>query len=60
MYGMRDIWPRWYKDAPDDKIIQVYGRQEFIYIFVVGGETNPFVTSWKMAFPATVSVDKWR
>ena len=60
MYGMRDIWPRWYLDAPDDKIVQVYGRKEFIYVFVVGGETNPFVTSWKMAFPATVSIDKWR
>ena len=60
MYGMRDIWPRWYLDAPDDKVVQVYGKKEFIYVLVVGGETNPFITSWKMAFPSTVSVDKWR
>ena len=60
IYGMRDIWPRWYLDAPDDKVVQVYGRKEFIYVLVVGGETNPFITSWKMAFPSTVSVDKWR
>jgi hypothetical protein len=60
MYGMKDLWPREYLNAPDDKVIQAYGRKEFIYIFVVGGETNPFITNWKMAFPAAVSVDKWR
>lgn len=60
MYGMKDLWPRDYLNAPDDKILQTYGRKEFIYIFVVGGETNPMITSWKMAFPVTVSVDKWR
>jgi hypothetical protein len=60
MYGIKEIWPNWYLDAPDDKVVQVYGKKEFIYIIVVGGETNPFITSWKMSFPAMVLIDKWR
>jgi hypothetical protein len=60
IYGVKDIWPAWYLNAPDDKIVKTYGKKDFIYPIVVGGETNPMITSWKMHFPSTVSVDKWR
>jgi hypothetical protein len=60
VYGGENVWPSWYLNAPDDKILQVYGRKEFISILVAGGETNPHITSWKGSLPTTVSVDKWR
>jgi hypothetical protein len=60
MYGMTHIWPEWYLQADPADLVPVYGRSEFIYPIVVGGENYDGFQGWKMAVPSSVSVDKWR
>jgi len=59
MYGETDLWPASYRDLPEDALIPVYPR-DHIYAVVVGGETNRAMQGWKMAYPSTASVDRWR
>jgi hypothetical protein len=59
IYGVDHIWPAWYVEADDAELVPVYGRNEFIRPIVVGGEAYAVFQAWKMAFPSTVSVDKW-
>jgi hypothetical protein len=59
IYGVDNIWPSWYLEADDAALVPVYGRSEFIRPIVVGGEAYAVFQAWKMAFPSTVSVDKW-
>jgi hypothetical protein len=54
------IWPEWYLYADPGKLVPVYGRSEFIYPIVVGGENFDGFQGWKMDRPSSVSVDKWR
>jgi hypothetical protein len=60
IYGMRSVWPARYLEAEASELIPVYGRSEFIRPIVVGGENYEAFQAWKMAFPSTVSVDRWR
>lgn len=59
IYGVDHIWPAWYVEADDADLVPVYGRSEFIRPIVVGGKAYAVFQAWKMAFPSTVSVDKW-
>lgn len=59
MYGKRYLWPQEYLNVGDDEMIHAFPRGT-IRVVVVGGETNPFSQAWKMAYPTTVSIDKWR
>ncbi len=59
MYGQKYVWPKEYLTLPEDTEVPVYPRI-YTNIVVVGGETNPMMQGWKMAYPSTVSVDKWR
>jgi hypothetical protein len=59
IYSFDHIWPDGYLEADDDQRIPIYGRSEFIYPIVVGGEAYSVFQAWKMAFPSTVSIDKW-
>ena len=59
MYGQKYLWPKEYLELPDDAIVSVYPRK-YMYVIVVGGETNPMMQAWKMAYPSTASIDKWR
>jgi hypothetical protein len=59
MHGQKYLWPARYLELPDDAIVQVFPRGK-IKVVVVGGETNPFSQAWRMAYPITVSVDRWR
>jgi hypothetical protein len=58
--GMKRIWPEWYLRADPGKMVPVYGRSEFIYPIVVGGENFDGFQGWKMERPSSVSVDNWR
>ena len=59
MYGQKYVWPKEYLTLPEDTEVPVYPRI-YTNVIVVGGETNPMMQGWKMAYPSTVSVDKWR
>jgi hypothetical protein len=59
MYGQKYVWPKEYLTLPEETEVPVYPRI-YINVVVVGGETNPMMQGWKMAYPSTVSVDKWR
>lgn len=59
MYGEKYLWPKEYLDLADDAIIQAYPRK-YVKVIVVGGETNEMMQGWKMAYPFTASIDKWR
>jgi hypothetical protein len=53
-------WPSWYLTADDCELVRVYGKSDFIYPIVVGGENHEDFQAWHMALPSTVSIDKWR
>ena len=59
MYGEKYVWPKEYLDLPDDAVVPVYPRK-YVHAIAVGGEVNPQMQVWKMAYPSTVSIDKWR
>ena len=59
MYGRKYLWPASYLDLPDTARVPVYPRSE-VFVVVVGSEANGMMQGWKMAYPSTVSVDKWR
>jgi hypothetical protein len=59
MYGQKYVWPKEYLTLPEETEVPVYPRI-YVNVVVVGGETNPMMQGWKMAYPSTVSVDKWR
>ena len=59
MYGEKYLWPKEYLDLGDDEIVKVYPRK-YVKAIVVGGETNDMMQGWKMAYPSTASIDKWR
>jgi hypothetical protein len=59
MYGEKYVWPAEYLGLPDDAVIPVYPRK-YVNVVVVGGEVNPQMQAWKMAYPSTVSIDVWR
>ncbi len=59
MYGEKYVWPKEYLNLPDDAVVPVYPRK-YVHAIVVGGEVNPQMQAWKMAYPSTVSIDKWR
>jgi hypothetical protein len=54
------FWPSWYLTADDCELVPVFGRSEFIYPVVAGGENHEAFQAWNMSIPCTVSVDKWR
>ncbi|MBN1851054.1 MAG: hypothetical protein JW932_21010 [Deltaproteobacteria bacterium] len=56
---MGKLWPKEYLDLPDEAVVPVYPREN-IHLIVVGGDMAPVMQAWKMANPATVSIDKWR
>ena len=58
--GMKGVWPEWYLHADPGKMVPVYGRSEFIYPIVVGGENYDGFQGWKMDRPTSASVDRWR
>jgi hypothetical protein len=53
-------WPSWYLTADDCERVPVYGKSDFIYPVVVGGENHEDFQAWHMALPCTVSIDQWR
>ncbi len=53
-------WPSWYLTADDCEQVPVYGKSDFIYPVVVGGENHEDFQAWHMALPSTVSIDTWR
>ncbi|MBN2061018.1 MAG: hypothetical protein JW882_11455 [Deltaproteobacteria bacterium] len=53
------LWPKEYLDMPDDEIVPVYPREN-VNVIVVGGDMSPVMQAWKMAYPTTVSIDRWR
>ena len=55
----RRLWPRELLDAPDDALVPVYPRSQ-VRAYVVGGEVSPMMQAWKMQYPVSVSVDRWR
>jgi hypothetical protein len=55
----RRLWPRETLTAPDTALLPVYPRSQF-HAFVVGGEISPMMQAWKMQYPVTVSIDRWR
>jgi len=55
----RRLWPREILTAPDTALLPVYPRSQ-IHVFVVGGDISPMMQAWKMQYPVTVSVDRWR
>ena len=59
MYGEKYLWPKEYLDKRDDEIIPVYPRK-YVNVIVVGGDINPQMQAWKMAYPSTASIDKWK
>jgi hypothetical protein len=59
MHGEMYLWPKEYKTLPDDARISVYPRKS-VNVVVVGGEEGPYCQAWKMAYPVTRSIDKWR
>ncbi|OGP62864.1 MAG: hypothetical protein A2170_07335 [Deltaproteobacteria bacterium RBG_13_53_10] len=59
-YGMNTVWPPSYLHADPNELVPVYGRSEFIYPIVVGGENYMAFQGWKMALPSTISIDEWR
>jgi hypothetical protein len=59
MYGEKYLWPKEYLTLPDDATVSLYPRK-YVNVIVVGGEVSPMMQAWKMAYPSTVSVDKWR
>jgi hypothetical protein len=59
MYGEKYLWPKEYLDKKDDEIIPVYPRK-YVNVIVVGGDINPQMQAWKMAYPSTASIDKWK
>jgi hypothetical protein len=56
---LRFGWPREYLDRTDDQVIQAYPRKH-VKVIVVGGEVADMMQGWKMAYPSTASIDKWR
>ncbi len=58
-YGRTGLWPAEYLDAPPEKQVPVFPRDD-VRIIVVGGETNPFTEAWQFARPVSVVVDRWR
>jgi hypothetical protein len=46
-------------DRPDNALIKAYAKDS-IYLVVAGGDGAPMMQSWEMAYPRTVSIDKWR
>jgi hypothetical protein len=59
MYGEKYLWPKEYLDMPDDAVVSIYPRK-YVRVIVVGGEISPMMQAWKVAYPSTASVDKWR
>jgi hypothetical protein len=59
IYGSDNIWPAWYLEANDNELVPVYGKSEFILPVVVGGDAYAVFQAWKMAFPSSVSIDRW-
>ncbi len=60
IYGKEKTWPESYLTAPDETLVKVYTHPDAISILVAGGESNDFYQVWKMAWPVTASVDKWK
>ncbi|MGD9576760.1 MAG: hypothetical protein AB7Y74_00760 [Syntrophorhabdus sp.] len=52
-------WPESIITDPPETIASIYPRSQ-IFVLVVGGETNAYVTSWRMSYLSMASVDKWR
>lgn len=46
-------------DQPDDAVIPI-DPGKYVRVIVVGGEICPMMKGWKLSYPLTVSVDKWR
>ncbi len=59
IYGKK-TWPESYLTASENTPLRVFFSPDAINILVVGGETYLHYAVWKMAFPTTVSVDKWK
>lgn len=59
MNGVKNRWPAFYLNLPDEARVPVYPRQD-VHIVVVGGEANAMMQGWQMWGGTTVSVDRWR
>jgi hypothetical protein len=59
MHGELYLWPKEYKDLPNHVRVSVYPRK-YVNVIVVGGEEGPYSQVWKMSYPVTRSIDKWR
>jgi hypothetical protein len=54
------LWPSWYLTADDCELVPIYGKSDFIYPIIVGGENHEAFQAWNMGIPCTVSIDRWR
>jgi hypothetical protein len=52
-------WPASINTDPPETVANIYPRSQ-IFVLVVGGETNPYVTSWRFSYISMAPVDKWR
>jgi len=53
-------WPSWYLSADDCELVPVYGKSDFIYPIIVGGNNHAAFQAWNFSLPCTVPVDIWR
>jgi len=59
IYEKKYLWPAQYIDLPGTARVPVYPKSD-VFVVVVGSEANAMMQGWKMAYPSTVSVDKWK
>jgi hypothetical protein len=52
-------WPESITTDPPETMASLYPRSQ-IFVLVVGGGTNAYVTSWRMSYLSMATVDKWR
>ncbi len=53
-------WPSWYLTADDCERVPVFGKSDFIYPIVVGGDNHAAFQAWNFSLPCTISIDRWR
>ena len=53
-------WPSWYLTADDCERVPVFGKSDFIYPIVVGGDNHAAFQAWNFSLPCTISIDHWR
>lgn len=58
-FGEKYVWPKEYLEKLDEDVVPVFPRNH-VEVIVVGGEISPMMQGWHMAFPKSVSIDKWR